>query len=245
MDSFYVTLPSGSSGLYYPINTIANYTTKLVSPLELEPNKWEVGLVNISYSNGYKKRFRHNILRLDSQDIPFPVKDYESMLGLLNNIPELLEPFKKETFVRIFSKYVNIYAQQREAKPWQRLFNSCYGASSVMIDNQLVSHFPARVYNGLDGLTETILDPSNCRTSKVTVSLKDNPDFILPEPVYVYTVIIKTNLVGDSFVRLLTTLHFPSSTGYHTLDIPLYRPVEQSFIVYYNSSSYKRRRCFI
>ena len=45
-----------------------------------------------------------------------------------------------------------------------------------------------------------------------------------------YTNIIKPNLVGDSYVKLLTTLHFPSSTGYHRFDFPLYRPVEQSFI---------------
>jgi len=31
-------------------------------------------------------------------------------------------------------------------------------------------------------------------------------------------------------VRLLTTLHFPSNTGYHRFDYPLYKPVEQSFI---------------
>jgi len=46
----------------------------------------------------------------------------------------------------------------------------------------------------------------------------------------VYTDIIKPNLVGDSYVKHLTTLHFPSSTGYHRFDFPLYRAVEQSFI---------------
>jgi hypothetical protein len=125
MDSFYLTLPSDSSGLYYPKNTIVNYTTKLASPLELEPNKWEVGLVNISYPNGYKKRFQHNILRLDSQDISFLVRHYESMLDLVDNIPELYEPSKKQTFMRISSEYLNTYAQQRDAKPLERLFNSC------------------------------------------------------------------------------------------------------------------------
>jgi len=49
MDHFYVTLPSGSSGFHFPNNTIANYRTKLATPIELEPNKWEVGLVEISY----------------------------------------------------------------------------------------------------------------------------------------------------------------------------------------------------
>jgi hypothetical protein len=93
MESFYVTLPSDSSGLYYPNNTIANYTPKLASPLDLEPNKSEVGLVNIPYPNGYKRHFWHSILRLDSQDIPFPVRHYESMLDIVNNIPELNEPY--------------------------------------------------------------------------------------------------------------------------------------------------------
>jgi hypothetical protein len=120
--------------------------------------------------------------------------------------------------------------QQRDTNPWERLFNSCYGASSVVLDNNLVSHFPARVYNGFEDLTKTILDPANCRTSKVTVVLKDNPDFTAPEPFYIYTDIIKPNLVGDSYVKLLTTLHLTSSTGYHTFVFPLYRPVEQSFI---------------
>jgi hypothetical protein len=218
MESFYVTLPSDSSGLYYPNNAIANYTSKLASSHELEPNKWEIGLVNVSYRNGYKKGFRHNILRLDSQDIPFPVKHYESVLDRVDNVPELFQPSKKETFMRIFSGYLNTYAQQRDAKPWERMFNSCYGASSVVIDNQLVSQFPARVYNGLEDLNKTILDTANCRTSNVSVALKNNPDFTAPEPVYVYRDIIKPNLVGDSYVKLLTTLHFPCSRGYHTFD---------------------------
>jgi hypothetical protein len=133
-------------------------------------------LVRLSYPDGYKKRFRHNILRLDWQNVPFPVKHYESMFDLVNNIPELLEPSKKETFMRIFSEYLNIYAQQREAKSGERWFNSCYGAISVMIDNHLVSHFPARVYNRLEDLAKTILDPANCRTSKVTI-FKGQPSF--------------------------------------------------------------------
>ena len=31
-------------------------------------------------------------------------------------------------------------------------------------------------------------------------------------------------------MRLLTSLHFPSSKGYHKFDYPLYKPVEQSYI---------------
>jgi hypothetical protein len=69
MDHFYVTLPSESSGHYFPHNTIANFRTKLATPIELELDKWEVGLVEISYSKGYKRRIRHYNVRLDSANI--------------------------------------------------------------------------------------------------------------------------------------------------------------------------------
>jgi hypothetical protein len=227
MNNFYVTLTLDSSAYYYSANTIANFTTQLATPLELQ-HKWEVGSVEISYTNGYKKPFRHNTIPLDSQEIIFHVKDYQFMLDLLTNIPDLLEPSKKETFMRIFSKYLNKYTEEEEAS--NQLFNSCYGKNYVKIDNHIVSHFPARIYNGLEDLAEAIMNPANYHTSRITVSLNDNTGFITPEPVYVYTNIIKPNLVGDSYIKLLATLHFSSSTGYHRFDFPLYRPVEQSFI---------------
>jgi len=71
MDNFYLILPSDSSVYYYPANTVPNFTTKLATLLELQHNEWEVGLVEISYNNGYKKRFRHNTTRLDSQEVIF------------------------------------------------------------------------------------------------------------------------------------------------------------------------------
>jgi len=123
----------------------------------------------------------------------------------------------------IFSKYLNKYTEE---EPSTQLFNSCYGENSVKIDNHIVSHFPARIYNELEDLALTIMKPANCLISRITVSLKDNPDFTTPEPVYVYTDIIKPNLVGNSYVKLLTTLHFPYSTGYNRFNFPLYRPVE-------------------
>ena len=82
MDHFYETLPSDSSGYYFPINTIANFKTKLATPIRLKPDKWEVGLGEISYPKGCKQLFLLNTLRLDSEDISFPVKHYESVYDL-------------------------------------------------------------------------------------------------------------------------------------------------------------------
>ena len=82
-----------------------------------------------------------------------------------------------------------------------------------MIRDNVVSKFPNRVYNGLEDLAETIMNPANCHSSPVNAPVKGNSDFASPEPVYVYTDIVKPNLFGDSYVKLLTTLHSPSSTG--------------------------------
>jgi hypothetical protein len=78
MDHFYVTLPSDSSG-YFPRNKLSNFRTKLASPIELESDKWEVGVVEISYPKGSRKRMIHNTRRLVSMEIKFPVKHYESI----------------------------------------------------------------------------------------------------------------------------------------------------------------------
>jgi hypothetical protein len=93
-----------------------------------------------------------------------------------------------------------------------------------------VSRFPVQVYNGLEHLAKTIMAPENCRSSRIPVSETDNSNFAAPEPIFVYTDNIKPNLVGDSYIRLLTSLHFPSPTGHHSFYYPIYRPVEPSFI---------------
>ena len=102
----YITLAPDSSGYYFPANKLSDFRTKLATPLELEHDKREFGLVEISYPKGYKKRFLHNTLCWDSEEITFPVKHYESMFDLLTNIPRLLQLFVKENFNRIFSEYI-------------------------------------------------------------------------------------------------------------------------------------------
>ncbi|KAJ8018312.1 hypothetical protein HOLleu_43764 [Holothuria leucospilota] len=46
--SFYVTLPSNSSPLLYPDNTVTHYQVKLSQPISLE-GQWEVGLAEMIY----------------------------------------------------------------------------------------------------------------------------------------------------------------------------------------------------
>ena len=74
------------------------------------------------------------------------------------------------------------------------------------------------------------MNGGNCHSTRINVSVKDNNDFASPEPVYGYIDIVKQNLLGDYYVKHLTTLHFPSSTAYLRFNYPLYGPLEQSFI---------------
>ena len=101
--------------------------------------------------------------------------------------------------------YINKYPEQSN-----KLISSRGGENSIVINEKLVSYFPARLYNGIEDLAETFMNPANCRTSLVMLPTKDNLNLTLPEPIYVYTDITKPNLVGDTYVRLLTSLHFPS-----------------------------------
>jgi len=98
--------------------------------------------------------------------------------------------------------------------------NHITGKIPSCLTKNLVYHFCARVYNGIEDLAEPITNPANCHSSTVNLSTKDKFNFTQPEPVYIYTDIIKPNSVGVTYVRLLTSLHFPSNMGYHRYHYP-------------------------
>jgi len=99
-----------------------------------------------------------------------------------------------------------------------------------MVNENLVSYFLGRVYNDINDFASTIMNPANCRSSTINLSTKDNFNFVQPEPLYLHTDITKPNFVGDTYLRILTSLHFSLGTCYHRFDYPFYKPVEQSFI---------------
>ena len=46
----------------------------------------------------------------------------------------------------------------------KKLFNSCHGENSITLGDNLVSYFPARVYDGIEDLAKTIMNPANSCT---------------------------------------------------------------------------------
>jgi hypothetical protein len=66
--------------------------------------------VEISYPKGNRKRLLFNTFRLDTTEIKFSVKHYESLYDLFANIPQFFEKSKKEKLIIIFSEdKTNIY----------------------------------------------------------------------------------------------------------------------------------------
>jgi phosphopantetheine adenylyltransferase len=105
MDQFYLVLPPGSSAYYFLRNTISNCKTKLAIPVEIEPDKQEAGLVEISYPKGYKKQPLHNTLRLHSMEIKFPLRHYTSLHdNFVMRKKYFNTPDENQQFVRDFRK---------------------------------------------------------------------------------------------------------------------------------------------
>ena len=145
MEHSYVVLPLDSSSYYFPRNTIANFRTKLATPIQIEPDKLEVGLFEISYPNEYKKPIQQNILRLGSTEIKIPVRHYNSLYDLIVTAAEFLESSKKQGFITTFSGFLNknIHSDGFTTE----LLNTCYEENSVQIDDKVVSQFPVRMYD--------------------------------------------------------------------------------------------------
>ena len=140
----------------------------MATPIQLRPDQWEVGLVEISYPRGCKKRLLLNTLRLGSQEISFPIKHYDCLHDFLANLPYFREQYKKDKFISTINEYINKY------ETYNNLINSFIRENSLRIRDNVVSHFPYRVYNGLEDLAETIMNPANCHSNKVTVPMTDN-----------------------------------------------------------------------
>ena len=95
----------------------------------------------------------------------------------------------KNITISTFSEYINKYEPFNKSS--NKLINSCIGENSLRIRDNVVSHFPNRVYNGLEDLAEKIMNPPNCHSTRINMNVKDNYDFASPKPVYVYTDIVK------------------------------------------------------
>jgi len=108
MAHFYKTLLSDSSGHYFNWNTVANFRTKLATVIENNPDKWEVGQVEISHPRDYKKQPLHNVLHMASREIKFSVWHYTSLYNIFVTLKwHFRSPGEKDKTAIKFNGYLN------------------------------------------------------------------------------------------------------------------------------------------
>ncbi|GBN67376.1 hypothetical protein AVEN_149569-1 [Araneus ventricosus] len=97
--SFYLTLVSDSSKLFFPENKISHFITQLPTPITIE-GEWEVGLVDLIYPHTwYNIRNDNNLFGFDLGDGKpiarrIPPGCYETIPDILNGM--YLESFKNK-----------------------------------------------------------------------------------------------------------------------------------------------------
>ena len=216
MSRFYVTLPSNSSIEYYPDNTVACYTTKLVDKIELE-GEWEVGLAEISiptavdnvvHGRCYYDIYLNNRL---ARRITLPAGNHKHVHTLIQAMHD----------------------EQRSQIPLQSdevLFvEFCHGSSKISMnfmeekDRHITVQFSADLALML-GLDEDVIYSDSTTTQPTSL------DAANLHSVYVYCDILEHVAVGDTKAPLLRIVDKPDkSTGnVHKIMNPiLYVPLQK------------------
>jgi hypothetical protein len=212
----------------------------------------EVGLVEISYPSGFTgvntiDTLKHNVLVLEFGVVLLPVRHYTSFNDLYNTLKSCIHfKEKPEELHTEFQRYFNLLPHKLFGPHTSVLHTG--KINSIILDSTKIA-FPARVYSGTGELIETILSRlpiatdiyplyrqlfhSMFQDKNVTFVEFKSSEFNktqVPQHVFVYTDIIKPNMDGDSYVRLLAPVQFPGPTSDNRLDHPLFKPLEQLFI---------------
>jgi hypothetical protein len=83
-----------------------------------------------------------------------------------------------------------------------KLLNSRYKENSDQIDEKVVIQFPSCVYCNIDDLAKTAMNPTNCRSTSVSLRAKNKYFFTTSKLAYVYSDVIKSNLVVDFYFKV-------------------------------------------
>lgn len=224
-DQFYLTLPSNSSTIYYPNNTVANYKTHLPKTVQL-PGVWEAAVVEV--------HFPCSFLTVDDNMTIYVYRTNEvrpSYAGELLNPENKKLPFKRDMKV----DGLQIYKQSR-VKPGvvtAKIPPGNYTSVGEVID----------VINSHENLVD--LASFEYDGKKVEIKLKDDVDQIemshrlalqlgfdpgeddlkknnksvrpanmllgLPAHMYIYCDIVEAQLIGDTMAPLLQIINIDTA----------------------------------
>jgi hypothetical protein len=229
MAHFYLTLPSNSSMLYYPNNTLTQYTTRLANAISLT-GEWEVGLAEIQYQHSWQNlerpecRFTYAQYGKYVEDIP---RMYLSKLLRLSpgyyQTPSVLAE-AINTLIKEAACGVNFETYPRF------MYNPITKRLNADINSTCRIQFSPALCSmlGLGGRQNPIENEEESNLEwKSTNACDINRGF---SSLYVYCNVLEHVPVGDTKAPLLRIVRATDKSGYNEHIIyekPLYVPLQQ------------------
>lgn len=232
-NNFYITLPS-NVGHTFKKNSIANYTTKLASRLELH-GEWEVGLVEMSYTVSWynfpeiqdiEVKYWKNGPKSFSKTIKFPKGRYDKIDDILRALNSLMLEIRGEI------KHVEVPSFVVNSKNRKVSIKCGYDNSNRMIFPILSTELCTML--GID--RSKMIESFGTKLLEYdlqlnTIAEDQRPIYKPPKPsdddryfdgifpyeiaagyhsLFVYSDIVKPSFVGDSYTQLLRLVQIPT-----------------------------------
>lgn len=225
---FFITLPSNTECPEFPDNTPSSYKIGLPAPLEFEDLNWEVALVELVYPRtwqniGNKQNdIRYNFIKTDYY-APYeiiksiPQNNYNSIHDVVAAIETVSRPDG-------FSGHFTI------DKLTGKCILSLYGQEKVKMDMGL-----ARILGFKDNSYKNVHKDMK-RHRQIVADYPPNLNANL-NVIYIYTNLIQTSLVGNSYVPLLRTVPANLTTDFgnvvvESFFLPHYFPLAARYFTY-------------
>ena len=212
MSDFFITCASNLYTSDFPNNTPWYFITPLPKPLELDKEKWECGLAEISFPNSW-----HN---LPTNELQIKVLKNNNIIlndnveGGLYTVQEFITYLNQWLHVKLHGKKIEFMLQENALR-LRIVIDTHYEIQMTPILSKKL---------GFQGVTHL----NSTRLSSEPVDLDLNNAYM-----FVYSNLIEESYVGNSYVKLLRPVTIKTKTPHqytiNTYDSPHYRKLATSF----------------
>jgi hypothetical protein len=199
------------------VNKTSCYKTYLPTPLDLQTDDWEVGLVQINYPHSWlnindevgniKVHKSLNIRRTKyTQTLQIPPKFYTDITELINIIQDLLTKTKrvKSTIFKILNNKILLKIYPGESIHFHPNLAAMLGLKECKFENKTEEIYP---------IDNDSNDIQNTRNTLVKQSDQMSDLRIAQYNLFVYCDLIKLTLVGNVYVPLLHSIAIDDNPG--------------------------------
>lgn len=238
MSHFYMTLPSNSSRVYYPNNTLTRYTTRLITPIALSGD-WECGLCEFTFPTTWHPKEKSNKMsvtfkrdptgrKIEEHTVEFPINPvyYSNIESLVQHINIELE--------KITDEYSSTQKYPRDQWPMLQ-YDSVTRKVSARLGYGMHIYMTSDL-NKMLGFGQYISVPPGTWIDRAAwIHALDGSQIITPKKVeiqniYVYCDVIENVIVGDTqapLLRIVDAKSEPNQVVYRYYDTPRYMPVRK------------------